>query len=563
MKPVIGIIGGQGKMGAHFASFFRERGFNVKISDLRTKLTNAELAATCDIVFVSVPIPHTVDVIEGIRGRLRAEAALMDLTSLKEEPLKAMLKANCEVTGLHPMFGSSNPIPGQTIIFCETPKSGKWTKYLKKIFTDCNVHIEQMSAKEHDKMMNIAQGLIHFAEITFADTLKELKIPIRDLIKYTGRASELKVQLAARIIHQDPDLYANIQIRNPYTIQAVKTYQKSIAKFLSVIEKKDLPAFKNNFSKIKDFLGPYSQEAFLESTFLIDKMLENRRPKAKTIKQKLTTTSLATLGPPHTFSDQAASAYQKNNPSLTKYFANSIGEVIDLVASKKAKIGIIPIENKLHGTVRESLDGLFSAPVQIVDKLTIPIHHCLVIAADSDLKQIKKVSSHQQAIQQCQKYLKKNLPKAKTEETTSTAAALQELITSGNKTLAVIAPKAAVQDPNLKIIAENIEDDPTNETSFVLIKHQDQTLESKQNPQNSAIAFYFNQDKPGTLASVFNHFAKSKINLTRIESRPTRKEFGDYIFFLDFNAPLKDKRLEKIFAALKKEGATIKTLGEY
>lgn len=307
MNPVIGIIGGKGRMGRLFANFFMGKGLKVLISDVGTrsepkglankktfaqrpplpvpqtpKLTNKNLVQGSDIVIVSVPIDKTIKVIKEVLPYMKPASAIMDFTSIKEAPVKAMLKGKCEVMGMHPMFGNSNPIPGQTIILCPTVKSKKWSKWMVDFLKENRVKIEKMTPPEHDKTMNIAQGLIHFAEITFADALRRCKLPIRQLLQYTGKASELKIQLAARIIAQDAGLYGSIQIENPYALKSLNQYKKSIDELIKIVKKKDLKAFKRYFDKNKKYFGKYGDEALRDSSILIDKSLELQHLKQKT-----------------------------------------------------------------------------------------------------------------------------------------------------------------------------------------------------------------------------------------------------------------------------------------
>jgi len=132
-NPVIGIIGGNGRMGQLFAEFFVERGIKVLIADLKTKLSNKDLAKNSDITIISVPIDKTVKVIKEVLPSLKKGSAITDFTSVKECPINEMLKAKngVEVFGMHPMFGNSNPIPGQTVLMCPTKKSGKCDKWMK------------------------------------------------------------------------------------------------------------------------------------------------------------------------------------------------------------------------------------------------------------------------------------------------------------------------------------------------------------------------------------------------------------------------------------------------
>jgi prephenate dehydrogenase len=280
MNPVIGIIGGNGRMGWLFADFFKQKGLKVLISDIGTKLTNKKLVQGSDIVIVSVPIDKTIRVIKEVLPYIKSTSAIMDLTSIKEAPVAAMLKGKCEVMGMHPMFGNGNPISGQTIILCPTKKSKKWSKWMVDFLQGNHILIEKMTPSEHDKIMNIAQGLIHFAEITFADALRRCKLPIRQLLQYTGKASELKIQLAARIIAQDSNLYGSIQIENPHALKSLNEYKKSIDKLIKIVKNKDSKAFKRYFNKNKKYFGKYRDEAFRDSSILIDKLLElqNKKP---------------------------------------------------------------------------------------------------------------------------------------------------------------------------------------------------------------------------------------------------------------------------------------------
>lgn len=564
-NPIIGIIGGKGRMGKLFAAFFRERGIEVLISDLDTKLSNEELAGQCDIVIVSVPIDVTEKTIKKILPFVRAESALMDFTSLKSAPLKAMLQGRCEVMGMHPMFGDSNPVPGQTMIICPTKKSGKWSEWMREFLQKNNVKIEGMGAKEHDRMMTIAQGMIHFAEMTFADALRRTKTPIKEIVRYTGKASELKIILAARLINQDPYLYANIQLANPDNLKILKSYQKSIDELTKIVKKKDLKGFVKYFEGTKKCFGSYMNDAYNESGYLIDKLLEKRSRPLQIKETKPGKKDLALLGPAKTYSDEATSKYlQLTNQKLKKYYCKNIPEIFELVADGKVALGIAPVENQLNGTVRETLDSLFEQDVQIVKEISLPIDHCLITLKHSDPKQIQTIISHPQALEQCAKYLAKHFPKANIEPYSSTAAAVDKLLISKKVSVAVIASKIAGTHPELKIIADEIQDNKNNSTRFIVIqkgKFQEKNIPA--NAKKTSIIFHFAKNKPGSLYEVFQEFAKEKVDLSKIESRPTKSQFGEYIFFLDFNEPANTVRGKRVLKSIAKKVAKLKILGSY
>lgn len=563
--PVIGIIGGQGQMGRLFADYFRTLGIEILISDLGTKLTNTELAKNSDIVIISVPINHTEKVIKEVLPHIRKDSAIMDLTSIKEEPVKWMLRGNCEVMGMHPMFGSTNPIPGQTIILCHTKKSGTWSRWMENFLRKNGAKIERLTPKEHDQTMNIAQGLIHFAEITFADSIRRCGMPVEKLFHFTGKASEMKVLLAARLIAQDAGLYGNIQISNPYALKSLREFQKSVEELIKIVAKKDLNAFKKYFEKNQKFYGKYLKEAYSDSSYLIDRLMELKTVRQKKIiPQKPNKNDLAILGPANTFSHIAADKYSE----AKKYFAHDIDEVFELVEKGTVEEGLVPIENKLHGSVRETLDALFQRNVHICKEITIPINHCLVCLAHAKKTDIKIISSHLQALSQCKKYLHRNFSKAENEAVSSTGAAIQKLLQSNDKSIAVIAPAVAAHDPKLKILAENIADKEDNATTFVAIKKGRISLsqpaqKSNSNSHKTFIAFYFSANAPGTLFTVFQDFANAKIDLTKIESRPTQKSFGDYIFYLDFKGNISDPNVKKTLQLVSEKVAELRILGSY
>ncbi len=559
-SPVIGIIGGKGRMGRLFADFFKEKGVNVLIADQKTKLSNKDLAAKADITIVSVPIEKTEKVIKEVLLKIKKDSAIMDFTSLKEFPIQAMLKGKAEVLGLHPMFGDSNPIPNQTVIACPTKKSGKWSAWMIKFLKKHKVKIIEMTAKEHDKIMNNAQGLIHFADITFADALRRNQMPVKELLKYTSKASELKVMLAARLIDQDAGLYGNMQIANKNTLKSLKEYKKSVDDLIKIVKKKDFKSFKKYFQKNKNFLGSYAPKAYKESSGLIDKIVAKEKPKQSS--QKISKNSIALLGPKNTFSDIAATDYLKaTNSELKKYYAKNIEEIFDLVEKGKVKEGIAPIENKTHGTERESLDLLFHRKVHITHEINIKVHHSFITMSHAKKSDIRKIISHSQALNQCKKYLKKNFPKAEVQALSSTAAAIERLISSNDKSLAVIAPELAGQESQLKIMDKTIEDEQNNSTTFIVVR-KGKTAEQK-NSTKTSIAFHFDSDSPGSLFTVFKDFSDAKINMSKIESRPTKAKFGDYIFYLDFDGSLSSAKIKNTLKKVEKKVAKLKILGSY
>jgi prephenate dehydratase len=509
-----------------------------------------------------VPIDKTEKVIAEVLPYLEKGSAITDFTSVKEMPINAMLKAKSgvEVFGMHPMFGNSNPIPGQTVLMCETIRSGKYFKWMQKFLNENGAIVKIMKAHEHDHLMAVAQDLIHFIEITCADGLRMTGIPIKNLLPFISKASELKIMSSARILDQDVGLYGNMQIENPYNLKFLNNYKKTVENLISIIQNKDLKAFKKYFATTNKYLDKYADEAYKDSSFLIDKLIENRNKLSaqKSIKKELPSKKhIAVLGPKYTYSDLAS---EKFNKKAKKYYAKDIDEVFSLAEAGKVGWGIVPIENKLDGTIRETLDLLFKKKVHISAIINLPIHHCVIGLPHAKTTDIKTIISHQQALNQCKQFLRKHFHASSQEAYSSTSAALEKMIFSNDKTLAVIASREAAEAHGLKIFAENIEDDHDNNTKFFVIEKGDYKANKG---HKTSIAFYFDKDSPGSLFTVFKDFAEAKINLTKIESRPTRKEFGDYIFYLDFEGTPESPKVKPTLKKITKKVSRLKILGVY
>ncbi len=157
-KPLIGIIGGKGKMGHWFKLFFQEQGLDVIIADQGTTLSNQELAEKADIVIISVPIRLTESVIKEVRNYVRPEALLTDFTSIKSNPVKEMKKARSGVLGMHPLFGPlQTDFKRTNIVFCRV-KDNNWVIFLKKLFQKNGAKIIEISPKEHDQQVAFLQA---------------------------------------------------------------------------------------------------------------------------------------------------------------------------------------------------------------------------------------------------------------------------------------------------------------------------------------------------------------------------------------------------------------------
>lgn len=559
-KTKIGIIGGKGKMGEYFAFFFKKYGYEVLISDIGTKLTNIELAKSCDVVIVSVPIEKTQEIINEINPHVKKEALLMDLTSVKTEPVKAMLKSNASVVGCHPMFAPTVPLKNQIIVLSRA-RGTKWFNWIRDLFKNAGAFVKELEAEKHDELMTVIQSLTHFTDITLAHSLTKSGIPVRRFLEYQSPAYRLRLDMMGRILHQNPSLYGNMQIQNPKTNAVLKTYLKSVKELMKIVKKKNLNKFIQYFEEGADYLGDFKQEAQKESDLLIEFLNQQDTNKTRRKQQTNNHFEIATLGPANSYSDLVTKKY---NSKAEIYYAKSIQEVFELVKSGKIKEGIVPIENKIEGSIRETMDLLFETNLKIVQKLILPINHCLAVLPETKKTDIKLILSHSQPLGQCDKYLKNNFPKAEILATSSTSEAMNQLREKNLTNAAVIGSIESAKNLDLKIYAKNIGNQKENETHFYVIRKNvnSSPLLGETNKQTS-IAFYFKSDTHGTLFGVLQEFNKAEINLTRIESRPAGKTMGNYIFYIDFDGGIKDKKIKTVLEKIKTKVSKLKDLGSY
>ena len=238
-----------------------------------------------------------------------------------------------------------------------------------------------------------------------------------------------------------------------------------------------------------------------------------------------------------------------------------------MIDTDKGKVNeaIVPIENSVEGTIGIVTDTLVNeVDLLIKQEIVIPIHDYLMAKEKVKLSSITEVISHPQPIDQCKHYLRKNLPKAKIRFAFSTSDAARQVAEAetvkGLDVPAAIAPKASAVLYGLTIIAANINDYPDNSTRFIVLAKKDHESTGK---DKTSIVFSIKKDKPGGLHYVLGEFAKRGINLTKIESRPTKRTLGDYFFFIDIQGHSADKKVSEALAEVKKKASFFKMLGSY
>ncbi len=271
--------------------------------------------------------------------------------------------------------------------------------------------------------------------------------------------------------------------------------------------------------------------------------------------------SIAHLGPPGTYTEAAAIACldwlkQETGQDAILCPYPSIGQTLEAVASKEAQMAVVPMENSIEGSVTMTLDNLWQLDtLRIQRALVMPIFHALLSRAE-DWEAIRVVYSHPQALAQCQKWLDKFLPKAQPIALNSTTEALQYL--DGDPTIAAISSQQAAQLHHLPILACPINDYPDNCTRFLLL-----SLTPSPGGAYTSLAFSVGANQPGALVTPLQIFAKRSINLSRIESRPTKRSLGEYLFFIDLEADAREASMQSALVELADHTETLKIFGSY
>jgi prephenate dehydrogenase len=253
-----GIIGGTGKMGRLFAPVFERAGYEVMVSGRSTEVTSEEIAGTCDLVIVSVPIRDTVRVIGEIAPLLREDQLLCDFTSLKVAPVAAMLASKAQVIGLHPMFGPTvSSIARQTMVMCPARVTGTTLSDLRGVFLREGAVCTITTPEEHDRMMAVVQGLTHFVTICMADSIRRLGVDIKKTEEFTSPVYQIELSLVGRLLSQDPALYADILELNPFVPDVLAACRSAAGELSDIVKSGDAGAFAEFFSRDTRHLGAY------------------------------------------------------------------------------------------------------------------------------------------------------------------------------------------------------------------------------------------------------------------------------------------------------------------
>jgi len=264
--------------------------------------------------------------------------------------------------------------------------------------------------------------------------------------------------------------------------------------------------------------------------------------------------NIAFLGPEGTFTQAAAMKHFGH--SVTTVPLASIADVFREVESGAAHFGVVPIENSTEGVINHTLDMFMNSPLRICGEVELRIHHHL-LGKGKTLKQAKRVLSHQQSLAQCREWLDTHLPGIERVAVASNAEAAR--LAARDARAVAIAGNSAAEIYGLQVLVSNIEDEPDNTTRFLVIGRLD-PLPSGEDKTSLLIS---GPNRSGSLMQLLAPLARHRINMTRIESRPSRRGLWEYVFFVDIDGHVQDPRVRKAMAELEKGSTVIKWLGSY
>ena len=263
--------------------------------------------------------------------------------------------------------------------------------------------------------------------------------------------------------------------------------------------------------------------------------------------------TIAYLGPEATFTHQAA--IRRFGSSLHYSAQKTIADVFAEVSKNRADYGVVPVENSTEGIVTHTLDMFVDSDLKIVAQIILPVQQCLL--SNSRRSQIVKLYSHPQSLAQCRAWIQNNLPHAEIIETSSNARSAD--LAAREKNAAAIAGVLAAERYRLRVLEHDIQDNAANATRFLVLGRQ--CSPPTGNDRTSLMVSIM--DKVGALHHSLAAFRRNRINLTKIESRPSKRRAWEYFFFIDCDGHVHDRKVARAIELLEQECSFVKVLGSY
>ncbi len=270
--------------------------------------------------------------------------------------------------------------------------------------------------------------------------------------------------------------------------------------------------------------------------------------------------TIAYLGPPGTFSEEAAIAYADNRSDAAYLPLTSIPAVVTAIETGAACVGVLPIENMLEGSVTFTLDLLIhETSLRIVGEIVIPIRHYLVAREGLTLSAIKVLYAHPQSLGQSRRFIERCLPGVDTIASLSNSAAPAEAL-ADERSAAAISTFRAAELTGASILAHDIADNTSNVTRFIVLARDDAAATGI---DKTSFCFGFTEDRAGVLVHALQVLADANINMTKLESRPSKAVLGQYIFLIDFEGHRTDPVVAHALDQIKAQTGMFKLFGSY
>jgi prephenate dehydratase len=270
--------------------------------------------------------------------------------------------------------------------------------------------------------------------------------------------------------------------------------------------------------------------------------------------------TIAYLGPPGTFSEEAAEAYTAGIADASLLPLASIPAVVTAIETDAAAAGVLPIENLLEGSVTYTLDLLIhETSLQIVGEIVIPIRQFLVTRPGLGLAEIEVLYAHPQSLSQCRRFVERCLPGVATVASLSNSAAPAEAIADPRRA-AAISTRRAAELTGAAVLARDIADNLSNVTRFVALARADA---APTGDDKTSFCFSFREDRAGTLLGALRDLAEEQINMTKLESRPAKESLGKYIFLIDINGHRSEPHVARALERIAAQAGLFKVFGSY
>ena len=592
------LIYGVGNMGKLFRDLFYGRGYYVRGYDIDQMKKDTNSISGFDVIFVCTPMYALEEALEHIKREAKKDALLVDISSVKSVSVPLFEKSGFDFLSIHPMLGGDSELALSNVIVVR--ESGRdEEKVILNELRRCGAVLSRLDVEEHDRKMAEIQGIAHFILVSMADYLRYDK----EELKYASPIFTVLYKLASRIINQNWEMYYQIQknaeeMRREYLERALELHEKM----------KDRESFRRIFEELRKIYTDYESSTIILESYkatkkaesidelrgliksidsLILRLIERRMNAARQIarikmekgepievrdveEEKLWEVvsktnlnpvklkevfegimslakeeeykvagvryTIAVLGPQGSFSEEMALKLVGSRVPLR--YCSTTDEIVKLVESGEVDYGLVPIENSVNGTVLPVLDALMNHDVEVFGEARLEVIHCLAARRKIELKEIKTIYSHPQAVAQCMGFINNYLPSVVIRYTTSTSDAARML----DDYSAAIMSENAARFYRLHVLRKGIQDlKGRNITRFYLIRKRTGKSEG-----NVTSLFFGVEDRPGALKDVLDVFHRKGFNLRKLESRPAGTGLGDYVFFVEVEAPLKEDDLRDL-----------------